>query len=59
MNHFHKSSTTELKEYPVTLTGIISVNGIYAYSDSVNGFKPVNGSFSEPLLYQRQTVNGW
>ena len=43
MHNFLKSSTTELKNYPVTLTGVISVNGIYAYSDSVNGFKPVNG----------------
>lgn len=49
MHNFLKSSTTELKNYPVTLTGVTSVNGIYAYSDSVNGFKPVNGEVSYPI----------
>lgn len=46
MFNFLKSITTELKKNPVTLTGEISVNGIYAYSDSVNGFKSVNGEVS-------------
>lgn len=49
MFNFLKSIPTELKKNPVTLTGEISVNGIYAYSDSVNGFMPVNGELRYPI----------
>ena len=50
MHNILKSSTAEFKNYPVTLTDLISVNGIYAYSYSVNGFKPVNGAVSYPIV---------
>ena len=49
MYNFLKSISTELKKYSVMLTGVISVNGIYAYSDSVNGFMPVNGELRYPI----------